>query len=897
MASRRSRSEESRLGTRTHRKLVGPVAGLVLAMLVAPSLAQESEVLFEAATVEIGNQDRMTHSIDFDQDGYLDAIGYWWYEEDDTELDLYRIAAFRFTPTHGFQKVWEELLEGEVGTPSNLIDRLPLDVGDVYGAPGFTVATRRDGIRTYRFDGGGEPELIGVGGLSNVTDIRRADYNGDGVEDVAALADDLLRIWFAVGPDENPRTGNFNVTPRLHLTLAELDGDDDPDLILWDDDAFDLYEIQNEIATYVGTYPTLGGNVRVTAGDIDGDGDDDLVSFQVPINQENPLFQVFRRTGPMTFVPEPVQVGGPAETLIDVDQDGDLDGLCCGGGGGGGGYPPEPRFNTRSSTFFVSRNDGAGNFAPAYRIPGLGAIRLAAAADIDLDGDVDLVGGRAVYYGNEGNYEVPRTITGNYLVTPQGLADADGDGDLDFKFGLQDEEHFVNDASGFFDIASTVYPQAPAGTEFAAHGFPGDFTGNGAADLVVEHKVTNGAFLGMRLLANTGGGGLIDAGPAGEAGIRFVQAGGSVGSIYVRFHALDVDSDGDRDFCALLPGDATTGQVWLNDGAGYFEPGDTFDGFAWFAGELTGDGIVDLLTHDAVNDKLYIVRGTGDGQFEPAGFISDLGRFTYPEAGDIDDDGDIDIATITEEGGIAFHINDGSGHFVRFMTLRSFDEDVGSLPRAFVRDVNGDGRADIVANDSDDGEGCSTVWLHEGPGLVHGEPRDYVMRATAMADFDGDGDLDVAHRSHLFIRKTILLNRTLEGPAAGSCRQFGAGLAGSGGMVPVLGTTGPLRRGNPIEHRLRNGLGNARAVLIWGTEPAELMKKGGTVYTIPRGKERVRLSGEPGVPGVGSYTFGYPDVAAGWVGRTFYLQFGVLDPAASHGVAISNAEVITYGVD
>ena len=48
------------------------------------------------------------------------------------------------------------------------------------------------------------------------------------------------------------------------------DGDADPDLILWDETALDLYTIEDEIATFAGSFPTLGGEARVPAGDIDG---------------------------------------------------------------------------------------------------------------------------------------------------------------------------------------------------------------------------------------------------------------------------------------------------------------------------------------------------------------------------------------------------------------------------------------------------------------------------------------------------------------------------------------------------------------------------------------------------------------------------------------------------
>jgi hypothetical protein len=123
-------------------------------------------------------------------------------------------------------------------------------------------------------------------------------------------------------------------------------------------------------------------------GDIDGDGDEDLTFFDAQ------SYKVNRRTGPASWVLEARRTGGTAARFADVDGDGDLDGVCCSSGYG----EPQPFFFRYPSTFRVSLNDGTGGFAPAFTIPGLGSLKIAGAADLDRDGDVDLAAGQCIYF-------------------------------------------------------------------------------------------------------------------------------------------------------------------------------------------------------------------------------------------------------------------------------------------------------------------------------------------------------------------------------------------------------------------------------------------------------------------------------------------------------------------
>ncbi|HSH02967.1 MAG TPA: Ig-like domain-containing protein, partial [Anaerolineae bacterium] len=107
--------------------------------------------------------------------------------------------------------------------------------------------------------------------------------------------------------------------------------------------------------------------------------------------------------------------------------------------------------------------------------------------------------------------------------------------------------------------------------------------------------------------------------------------------------------------------------------------------------------------------------------------------------GDVDGDGDLDVAVANVGGLEEIWLNDGSGNFSVGDTFGG-----GSSRSIVLGDVDGDGDLDAaVANDSNQAQ---EIWLNDGSGNFSAGDTFGLgsSRGIALGDVDGDGDLDVA---------------------------------------------------------------------------------------------------------------------------------------------------------
>ncbi|MFK7926121.1 MAG: FG-GAP repeat domain-containing protein [Bacteroidia bacterium] len=303
----------------------------------------------------------------------------------------------------------------------------------------------------------------------------------------------------------------------------------------------------------------LGNSMDVEPGDLDDDGDLDLViasEFQPNILLFNDGKGHFTNASAERLP----QVAHDSEdiALADFDADGDLDIV----------FVSE---DDQINEFYL--NDGKGFFTDvSERLGVTGTTNAIIAADFDQDGDLDLA------FGNAGqNYLLLNDGKGNFqdqtkkllpavLDQTQDLeaGDVDGDGDLDIIAGNEDQNRlYLNDGTGKFTDATegrlTFWADEREETREADFG---DIDGDGDLDLVFANVVFQvGTLAQNRLLLNDGKGYFTDV---SEQALVQEEPFLSVDADF-----WDADEDGDLDLfiCNSFGGPF---QLFANDGTGQF---------------------------------------------------------------------------------------------------------------------------------------------------------------------------------------------------------------------------------------------------------------------------------------------------------------------------------------
>jgi len=511
------------------------------------------------------------------------------------------------------------------------------------------------------------------------------------------------------------------------------------------------------------TYPLSHQAFALSAGDMDGDGDPDLV-----VAMDSGSVGVLLNRGDGTFAQAVDYPAGDyqpdAVVLSDVDGDHDLDVLV----------------GMRTDHVVRIPNAGDGRLgAPTTEFTISDGIRVdpIAAADLDGDGRDDVIAisdaGLLIRASRTGKI---RTVLTDDSIVDVAVRDLNGDGIPDLvATGSKSATILLNQGQLSFALAGTY----PAATSVAI----ADVTGDGRDDVV-----TTGTDV-TTVLVNDGDGSFHDAYPDGYApldglmtasdlngdgwidlmgtsavypiggveiainqgGGEFLPAmeGGPVGHAPSGLSLGDFDGDGDLDVAVVDGGDGSV-TVLLNVGDGTFTPGvsqavgDYLTGIA--AGDLDSDGDLDLIVSG--RPFLYVLLNDGTGVFSvtPYPGTSAFGSMT---TGDINGDGALDVVLTAAEviepdthidGGIWVYLNAGNGTF----TLT--DQTTASVSSAGLADVNGDHALDLVTGSGSQDPSSFDVRLNDGHGNF-ASPTRYLHAGAAgptrVADLNGDGKADV----------------------------------------------------------------------------------------------------------------------------------------------------------
>ncbi|MEM7308653.1 MAG: VCBS repeat-containing protein [Planctomycetota bacterium] len=554
-------------------------------------------------------------------------------------------------------------------------------------------------------DGDGELDLL-LGFSSGGAALYLGDGNGALVE--------ASGVGLPVGPVFGP--------PLSDVDLTDLEGDGDLDAFIAPG-AFGTSIYRWDGAQYVGEALPAGAISANEAvfGDIDGDGDEDLFLANNGAFDPNQLLR--NDGGNLTVAAGLLPELDPDETwdaaFGDLDLDGDLDLLV------GDDFKSH-----------VLRNDGTGAYAEELgALPaGIVSVRLVLLEDLDADGDLDaLLGtpGGTPEFLLEGDGAAAFTPVADPLsgfegaLHAAGAADLDDDGDLDLVLGLRgtQSEVFLGDGALHFDTRRRKSRVELAVEQAVA----GDLDNDGDDDLLVFAATIGG----QRVFLNDGDGDLAEL-----VGAVNPPAEGAL-------DALLADLDGDADLDALTtPRDNGPVGLLRNQGGALLANSSADLGnlfglyFGATLGDADSDGDLDVLV-DLISLRYRVNDGTGVFSEAPAEWLPGTQPNGRLAMADFDLDGVDELFALN-----GFFENDGTG----VLTLAAAHSSTqGSFGDIAVADMDGDLDLDVVHVDTEPlSGGNNAVWRFDGSSFTQLPlPAPFDGRGLAVDDFDGDGDADI----------------------------------------------------------------------------------------------------------------------------------------------------------
>ncbi len=292
----------------------------------------------------------------------------------------------------------------------------------------------------------------------------------------------------------------------------------------------------------------------------------------------------------------------------------------------------------------------------------------------------------------------------------------------------------------------------------------GDLNGDGYSDLVVMNSLSNTFSV---LLGNGDG--------TFEPQQTYVVGGPPNGQFYGSDLALgDFNGDGKLDIMATNSMDNTL-KMFIGNGDGTFQAGvpitTVSPGSTFAVADLNGDGTVDLAVQAA--GSVSVLLGNGDGTFKAAvSYTVPNDDATYVAIGDFNGDGKPDLAVTSYDIGVNILLGNGDGTFQSPKTYISYSAGGQSNVAMVLGDFNGDGKLDVALSDSLgsyelENNGVTYVFgggvyvlFGNGDGTLQAV-KGYGAgdwRSAAAGDFNGDGRLDLAFASPENNTIPVLLN-------------------------------------------------------------------------------------------------------------------------------------------
>ncbi|MCU0425362.1 MAG: FG-GAP-like repeat-containing protein [Candidatus Kapabacteria bacterium] len=595
-----------------------------------------------------------------------------------------------------------------------------------------------------------------LGAITTPIGIATADFNNDGTADLVTA--DNFGAAQRVSVLTNNGQANFTITPYSctgynprAVTTGDVNNDGWQDIIAVDQGGTALIWMNNGSGSFgsVILRTTLSDIVSVAVADIDADGDLDLI-----VSGNSNGVQMLLNNGSGTFGTATSIGSGHTTTTGDVDNDGDIDLISA----------------TASGSVNVFLNNGSGAFTSNNYLTGGANNNNIAVGDLNGDGYLDIatahdagISSVAVLLNNgtasfsAAGLPFPLSLGANPRAIA--LGDVDGDGDLDIATGnstSNDVAVLINNGAASFTFAvGSPYPvggNAPWGITM------GDFDGDGDIDIATPNNQTNNVSVMLNAPATQ----LISTNPVRNSNTQtatnltlswsqpMTTATASLPTPASVPHSLYVW--GNMSGYRSLPLSGTLGGTATQSGnTTTFTPNATRP---FRPGEEVSVTVVNAQATSGVRAKptVYSFRagaGSGPGTlYQTAAISTGVADLYSTAAADVNNDGKLD-AIIVERGGppnMNVALGNGDGTFAAPVSYP-----LGSPQGRLVTtgDMNNDGLVDIIVANDGGGPGSVKVFLNNNgaagtffPAVSVGSGAS--AKAVAVADFNADGQLDIA---------------------------------------------------------------------------------------------------------------------------------------------------------
>jgi methionine-rich copper-binding protein CopC len=640
-------------------------------------------------------------------------------------------------------------------------------VGDVDGDGDLDLLTTNAGTGTVsvRLNGGDATGSntgvfrngmdVGIG--SGSAGLVVGDVDGDGDLDLLATTDfnNTVSVRLNGGDATGSNTGQFangstvsvGQNPR-NLAIGDVDGDGDLDLLTTnngnsgtgttvsvrlnggDATGSNTGVFSNGSTVSVGSLPT-----SITVGDVDGDGDLDLLTGNQLGNTVSVRLNGGNATGSNTGVfslGTDVAVGNSPRTVVlsDVDGDGDLDLLTT---------------NYADNTVSVRLNGGnalgagTGSFSNGSdAVVGIGPWGLAV-GDVDGDGDVDLLA------TNTGTTTTPGTtvsvrLNQAALTTITSFLPASGIAGTSVTLtgtNLAGATALtVNGISTPFLVSGSTaltfaVPAGTGNTQAVTVTVPGSTASSSAFTVLLKVTASNPSANAHAVPLANSALALTFSEPVTSSSIAPTGASG------LRVYSAQVG--GRKAGTVSVSGTTVTYTSSLAPPRNAFKPGEVVS----VSVPATVQGAGGLALRSRVYQFTTAISHPSAGIFQP-GSNPVVGLFPYNvTVGDVDGDGDLDFLVINNfDHTVSVRLNDGQGAFSGTQNVP-----VGNNPRSMaVADVDGDGDLDLLVGNYLNNQGAVSLLLNDGSGNFSGNqsaPATGNPYSMTVGDVDGDGDIDL----------------------------------------------------------------------------------------------------------------------------------------------------------